>query len=109
MDATSRNSLYKIHVSLGKIVNALAEKDKDISGEKVRAAGRKSSIAPSVLDDEVEEPEEDKTVIEKIPEEEDTEEDTIQAIENQVKREERSEERDELVEELLSDVEMSGM
>jgi condensin complex subunit 3 len=30
LDATGRNSLYKIHVSLGKIVNTLKEKEEDM-------------------------------------------------------------------------------
>ncbi|KAF2964951.1 hypothetical protein GQX73_g8613 [Xylaria multiplex] len=41
-DATGRNALYKIHVSLGKIVNALAE------GDKMSRRSRSVSIATTV-------------------------------------------------------------
>lgn len=41
-DATGRNALYKIHVSLGKIVNALGE------GDKMSRRSRSVSVAPSV-------------------------------------------------------------
>ncbi|KAL7626031.1 chromosome condensation complex Condensin, subunit G [Parahypoxylon ruwenzoriense] len=41
-DATSRNALYKIHVSLGKIVNQLGEQDK----MSRRSASRSVSLAP---------------------------------------------------------------
>ncbi|KAI0097071.1 condensin subunit Cnd3 [Daldinia grandis] len=41
-DATSRNALYKIHVSLGKIVNQLNEQDK----MSRRSASRSVSLAP---------------------------------------------------------------
>jgi condensin complex subunit 3 len=44
-DATSRNALYKIHVSLGKIVNQLGEQDKMSSR---RSVSRSVSVAPSV-------------------------------------------------------------
>jgi len=46
VDATGRNALYKIHVSLGKIVNALAEKEKSRKstfGESLRS---RDSAAP---------------------------------------------------------------
>jgi condensin complex subunit 3 len=45
-DATGRNALFKIHVSLGKIVNSLTER------EKSAPKSRKSSVAPSVEPDE---------------------------------------------------------
>ncbi|KAI0402650.1 ARM repeat-containing protein [Xylaria palmicola] len=41
-DATGRNALYKIHVSLGKIVNALEE------GDRRSRRSRSVSVAPSV-------------------------------------------------------------
>ncbi|KAI1085892.1 condensin subunit Cnd3 [Whalleya microplaca] len=41
-DATSRNALYKIHVSLGKIVNQLGEQDK----MSRRSASRSVSVVP---------------------------------------------------------------
>jgi len=117
LDATGRNSLYKIHVSLGKIVNAL---DKEAENTPPPAkAGRKSSASPSLADEEesvIEADEDDKTIVERTvkkgkgDDQEDAEdEDTILALQMQVKREVQSQERDELVEELLSDVEMSGM
>ncbi|KAI0166584.1 ARM repeat-containing protein [Xylariaceae sp. FL1272] len=46
-DATSRNALYKIHVSLGKIVNQLGEQDK-MSQMSHRSVSR-SSVAPSLV------------------------------------------------------------
>lgn len=60
VDATGRNALYKIHVSLGKIANALAEKEKSRKstfGESLRSSVRESlapegslrgSVAPSM-------------------------------------------------------------
>ena len=63
-DATGRNALYKIHVSLGKIVNNMTEKG---------ASGRKSSAASiqSIEDKTVlgEEESEEKTEIVKVEEE----------------------------------------
>ncbi|KAI1267267.1 ARM repeat-containing protein [Xylariaceae sp. FL1019] len=44
-DATSRNALYKIHVSLGKIVNQLGEQDK--MSQISRRSVSRSSVAPS--------------------------------------------------------------
>ncbi|KAI1120373.1 ARM repeat-containing protein [Nemania abortiva] len=41
-DATGRNALYKIHVSLGKIVNALGD------GDRMSRRSRSVSVAPSV-------------------------------------------------------------
>jgi condensin complex subunit 3 len=99
-DATGRNALFKIHVSLGKIVNSFMEKS---------SKGRRKS-SPIV---------EDKTVLA----DEDASDVTIQA--QAVKVEEEDDEgtilpedadeskltRDSLVEDLLSDddVEMSGI
>jgi condensin complex subunit 3 len=109
LDATGRNSLYKIHVSLGKIVNSLNEKDKDGAKEKGRGS-RKSSVTPSVLAGGDEEDAEDdvgeKTELIKTVEEA---EDTI--VVDVTGRGTR----DSLVDELLSDgdgegdIEMSGM
>jgi condensin complex subunit 3 len=102
LDATGRNSLYKIHVSLGKIVNSLNEKE---TGKEKGREGRKSSVTPSVLNGE--EPEEDeKTVLPKTEEEEDD----LTIMEGKGGKG-RRETGDSLVEELLSDgdVDMSGM
>lgn len=41
-DATGRNALYKIHVSLGKIVNSLTEKEKGAAS--TRQATRSVSV-----------------------------------------------------------------
>jgi condensin complex subunit 3 len=89
-DATGRNALYKIHVSLGKIVNSLTEKE---------AKGRKSSV-PLVEDKPVlgdEEESEEKTEIVKV---EDDDEGTV--LGNGDVDESRLT-RDSLVEDLLSD------
>jgi len=107
LDATGRNSLYKIHVSLGKIVNSLdkeAEKEKEKEG--AGRVGRKSSVTPSVLGADEEEGG-DVTVLSKtaeVEEEEEEEDDTLLAP-AAVKREAT----EELLDELLSDVDMSGM
>ncbi|KAI1419964.1 nuclear condensing complex subunit [Xylaria sp. FL1777] len=45
-DATSRNALYKIHVSLGKIVNSLGEVDK--MSRRSRSVSVANSVATSV-------------------------------------------------------------
>ncbi|KAF5024634.1 hypothetical protein F66182_3398 [Fusarium sp. NRRL 66182] len=84
-DATSRNALYKIHVSLGKIVNALDEQKPSI---------RRTSRSTSVLTDR-QSPEEEKTVIEEpsIKEEDEESEGTVVA----------QDDRESLVEDLLSD------
>jgi condensin complex subunit 3 len=105
-DATGRNALFKIHVSLGKIVNSLTEKEK-------ASGGRKSSVAPSVLGEEdktvmtieadaEEEAEGEKTELVKVEEEED-EGTVIADVDAKATR-------DSLVESLLedSDVEMTG-
>ncbi|KAF5004073.1 hypothetical protein FDECE_9416 [Fusarium decemcellulare] len=85
-DATSRNALYKIHVSLGKIVNTLDEQQ--------QPAYRRSSRSTSVTVDR-QSPEEEKTVIEepRIKEEDEESDSTVVP----------KEERESLVEELLSD------
>lgn len=92
-DATSRNALYKIHVSLGKIVNALDH-------ENTANATRQSRSVSVALTDKTVLSESDKTV---VPED------------TKVKIEERSDEdenqdsdatmvkREDVVNELLSD------
>ncbi|KAI4868491.1 condensin subunit Cnd3 [Hypoxylon rubiginosum] len=91
-DATSRNALYKIHVSLGKIVNQLGEQDK----MSRRSGSRGASLAPS--DDKT--ITEDVTVIHEPAIEEEQEDaqgegDTSTTI--------RRSEGDSLVEDLLTD------
>lgn len=109
-DATGRNALFKIHVSLGKIVNSLKEKDDDSAGlrESMRSSvnSRKSreSVAPSVVGEEEESAEKTELQLGKVKE-------------GEVEEEEDDEgtviggRRDSLVSELLSDgdVEMSGL
>jgi condensin complex subunit 3 len=95
-DATGRNALYKIHVSLGKIVNSLTEKT---------SRSRKSSAVVEdktvLVDEGIEESAVEKTELVKVEEED---EGTVLADETRVGR-------DSLVEELLSDedVDMSGV
>jgi condensin complex subunit 3 len=109
-DATGRNALFKIHVSLGKIVNNLTER------EKSAPKSRKSSVAPSVegdektvlADDNVDDDQSmaDKTELLKVEEEED--DDGTGTIIADV---DAKNIRDSLVESLLSDdddVEMTG-
>ncbi|CZS89457.1 related to condensin complex component cnd3 [Rhynchosporium graminicola] len=118
-DATGRNSLFKIHVSLGKIVNTLKEKDEEYANLTLNLRGsvnsqtsRKSSVgpsvAPSVVDDEntVLSTVEGEEELKKVEEEEDDDEGTI--IGNPTPR---SSTRDSLVDELLSDgdMDMSGV
>jgi condensin complex subunit 3 len=102
-DATSRNALYKIHVSLGKIVNQLGEQDK----MSRRSVSRSVSVAPSVAtshDKTITDEEDvtivpgrrsaDATVLENVVEEEvDRDGDTVV----------RHGEEDSLVDELLTD------
>ncbi|KAI0378759.1 condensin subunit Cnd3 [Hypomontagnella monticulosa] len=95
-DATSRNALYKIHVSLGKIVNQLGEQDK----MSRRSTSRSLSLAPD-----------DKTITEDVtivPEpriqeerEEDIAEEDVDASTTTVRRSEA----DSLVDDLLTDEE----
>ncbi|GAW11857.1 hypothetical protein ANO14919_012100 [Xylariales sp. No.14919] len=125
-DATGRNALYKIHVSLGKIVNALNE------GDKISRRSRSASVATSigttggsasvatgdrsVVTDDGEDAtvvlgrrEGDGTVLEDVVEEEEDDGDTVKVEENEdgdgdgdtVVR--RNREDDNLVDELLSD------
>lgn len=91
-DATGRNALYKIHVSLGKIVNSL---DQQESGGR-RTASRSVSVDP-----------EEKTIVQDrtvmleadIKEEDEDEVDDVTAV--PVKDDD-----DSLVEELLTDGEL---
>ena len=137
-DATSRNALYKIHVSLGKIVNSLTEKV-----PRGRKASAQVEVRTTVLGDEEREEkpkmedlaEEDDNTIRPTPEADDINETLRSSVETslveeedssgQVKVEEREDTTilpkhepedsrlgwDSLVESLLSDVEleMSGM
>ena len=108
LDATGRNSLYKIHVSLGKIVNALdkeAEKEKEAPGRTVRMSSVTPSVTPTAADEEEEE--DDATAVARTSEvDEEDEDDTIVAPAAAKRRGTT----DSLVEELLSDddVDMSG-
>lgn len=86
-DATSRNALYKIHVSLGKIVNALDEQQ-----PSQRRTSRSMSLNP-----ERQQSEEKSLVEEPRIKEEDEDEDTEGTI---VPKDEKT---SSLVEELLSD------
>ncbi|VZI08512.1 unnamed protein product [Fusarium fujikuroi] len=87
-DATSRSALFKLHVSLGKIVNALDEQ---------QPAYRRTSRSTSVILDH-QSPEEEKTVMEEpsIKEEDEESDGTV------VPKEEKDE-RESLVDDLLSD------
>ena len=113
-DATGRNALFKIHVSLGKIVNSLKDKEDESAGlrDSVREAGslrssvnsRKSgeSVIPDVVEEEGGEEEVgEKTELEKVKEDED--EGTVVGGKRGV--------GDAMLDELLSDgdVEMSGL
>ncbi|KAK7429538.1 chromosome condensation complex Condensin, subunit G [Neonectria magnoliae] len=96
-DATSRNALYKIHVSLGKIVNILDEQQPN-----QRRTSRSVSLNPERQQSE------EKTVVEepRIKEEdedEDTSEGTIVAKEERASSVIEEERTSSLVEELLSD------
>ncbi|POR33606.1 Condensin complex subunit 3 [Tolypocladium paradoxum] len=84
-DATSRNALYKVHVSLGKIVNNLEEQ---------QPSNRRTSRSVSVNLDR--QPTEDKTVVGKpnIKEEDEDSDGTLVP---------KEEEKDTLVDDLLSD------
>ncbi|PMD37455.1 condensin subunit Cnd3 [Hyaloscypha variabilis F] len=109
-DATGRNALFKIHVSLGKIVNSLKEKEDESAGlrESMRSSvnSRKSreSVAPSVVEEEEDDGEKTELQVGKakegVEEEEEDDEGTVIGAR-----------RDSLVSELLSDgdVEMSGL
>lgn len=113
-DATGRNALFKIHVSLGKIVNSLTEKPLSIRG-------RKSS---PIVDDAME----DKTTLTTKDDDGASDHTAVQTRGNSAEAEAEEEEEDEVtvvleprnkrdsvLDELLSDddveadIEMSGM
>ncbi|CAI6085340.1 unnamed protein product [Clonostachys chloroleuca] len=76
-DATSRNSLYKIHVSLGKIVNALDERqatertsrrasgtnEPSVSGEKSSVGDKSTEADESKIEEQEDEDEPEATVV----------------------------------------------
>ncbi|OTA94491.1 hypothetical protein M434DRAFT_394633 [Hypoxylon sp. CO27-5] len=93
-DATSKNALYKIHVSLGKIVNQLGEQDK----MSRRSGSRSVSLAP---DDKI--ITEDVTVVPAPPIEEEQEEDVVEDDVDVTATTVRRSEDDSLVEDLLTD------
>ncbi|PSS23227.1 hypothetical protein M430DRAFT_135955 [Amorphotheca resinae ATCC 22711] len=101
-DATGRNALFKIHVSLGKIVNGLPDKE---------PKGRQSSIVPEDKTVVVSEEEEEKTELDQVAEEEESEGTILPSAEAEPEAEPTKLERDSIVDSLLSDedVEMSGM
>jgi condensin complex subunit 3 len=112
-DATGRNALYKIHVSLGKITNTMKEKSEGeielvLRGSTRSQGSRKSSVAPSVVPEQSElgeeEGEDEKTELPKVEEDDDDSEGTLRG-------DGEGKASDELLEELLSDgdVEMSGI
>ncbi|KAI1654507.1 condensin subunit Cnd3 [Daldinia decipiens] len=96
-DATSKNAIYKIHVSLGKIVNQLNEQDK----MSRRSASRSVSLAPDEKAIA-----EDATVIRvsRIKEEDEEEEkDDVEEEEADISGTAGRSEADSLVEDLLTD------
>jgi len=107
-DATGRNALYKIHVSLGKIANSLKDDGNELEVLRASTRSRKSSVAASVVDER--EAEEEKTELVKVEEEGEGESEGTVVGDGDVTSTERAR-RDSLVEELLSDgdVEMSGI
>jgi len=95
-DATGRNALYKIHVSLGKIVNSL-----DAAAGQEAGVGRRSvSRATSVSVDDKTIITEDRTVVPEADIKEEEEDSDGDGIDVTVVR---HEEGDSLVEELLTD------
>jgi condensin complex subunit 3 len=108
LDATGRNSLYKIHVSLGKIVNTLKEKEDEAGDMRASVNTFRGSVASSGSGSgRKTSPVEDKTLM-TIENDDDQEEDDEGTV---VGDSGRRGGRDSLVEELLSDedVEMSGI
>ncbi|RDA92583.1 hypothetical protein CP533_0949 [Ophiocordyceps camponoti-saundersi (nom. inval.)] len=95
-DATSRNALYKLHVSLGKVVNSLDEQ---------QPLNRRTSRSVSVIPDR--QPVEEKTVIEepeiKEEEEQEEEEEEEEEQERDIDKTTAHATRDSLVDSLLSD------
>ncbi|KAI5860530.1 condensin subunit Cnd3 [Durotheca rogersii] len=127
-DATSRNALYKIHVSLGKIVNLLAAaaaaaaEDNDRLSSR-RSASRSVSLAPADdekprgpprikredEDDEEDDEDDDATVVPppetRIDEEDGEDDDEAEAKPDVSGTTRRSKDGDSLVEDLLTDEE----
>ena len=115
-DATGRNALFKIHVSLGKIVNSLVEKPKSTQSRKsspiVDDAGEDKTMVSTADDDEADadadaDAPSEHTVVQSrgaTEEIEDEEDDATVVIDRQLRR-------DSVLDELLSDddVEMSGI
>lgn len=102
-DATGRNALYKIHVSLGKIVNNLDAAADNRPGENFRrSVSRATSLG---VDDRTVVPAEERTVIAAEADimEEDEGEDTSRGEGTVVERTVVAGNEDSLVSELLSD------
>ena len=104
-DAPSRNALYKIHVSLGKIVNTLGEQDPAAAAARRVSSSRSVSVAASVAEERPDT--EDRTVvpdaeITQIKEEDDSDEGTV------IHRGDGAldDDNDSLVDELLDDTEL---
>lgn len=97
-DATSRNALYKIHVSLGKIVNHFTEQEK--SGRRSISRSVSVSIAGSVAGDDRTAREDSVLTTEPIKEEDISEDDERS---NDTVRQSGGRESESLVEELLTD------
>lgn len=88
-DATGRNALYKLHVSLGKIVNSYTEQDRASTAPR-RTASRSVSAAPtdSVLDEDRTITRDDPTVVAVQPriDEEATEDDGDMSVASSSRR-----------------------
>ncbi|KAH9883887.1 condensin subunit Cnd3 [Xylariomycetidae sp. FL2044] len=93
-EATGRNALYKIHVSLGKIVNQLGEQDK--------ASRRSGSRSVSMAPDDKTMTTEDVTIVPERPIEEEAQEDATEVDGDRTSLTKR-EEGESLVEDLLTD------
>lgn len=109
-DATGRNALYKIHVSLGKIVNTLDQQQE--AGLMRRTASRSVSLAPdndqTVMEDKtVVKPKEPRIKEEDEDEDMDVDDDTPTGIAGNdvtvIHTTEKVEEDDSIVDDLLSD------
>jgi condensin complex subunit 3 len=100
-DATSRNALYKIHVSLGKLVNQFTEQAK---GNR-RSMSRSMSMSMSVAGDDKTATEDSVLTQQPIKEEEasDHEDDNIDNSGDDTIREHDTPGEESLVQELLSD------
>lgn len=100
-DATGRNALYKIHVSLGKIVNTLGE----AQGRKSSMTEGRTSITPEDKTVLLEDDDEDRTVMTattRVKDEEGDDDVTIMGVEHS-SLPMRTRPRDSLMEDLLSD------